>query len=52
MGIVHMGPPKELILQLADRYKLRGFIETGTYKGNTAVWAASYFDDVITIEYS
>lgn len=52
MGLVRMGPPTELILQLMERYELRNFIETGTYYGNTAVWAASHFDNVITIEYS
>ncbi len=49
---VTMGPPKELMLQLRDRYKLRDFIETGTFYGNTAVWAASNFDNVITVECS
>lgn len=52
MGLVHMGPPTELILQLKDRYKLMDFIETGTYHGSTCVWAASYFDNVTTVEYS
>jgi len=52
MGLVQMGPPRELILQLAERYGLRDFIETGTYHGSTSVWAASHFDNVITIEYS
>jgi len=52
MGLVRMGPPTELILQLKERYGLVNFIETGTYHGSTAVWAASYFDNVITIEYS
>jgi len=52
MGIVRMGPPHELLLQLKDTYGLRDFIETGTYYGKTAVWAASHFDNVITVEYS
>jgi len=52
MGLVRMGPPSELMLQLKDRYELRDFIETGTYYGGTAVWAASHFDNVTTIEYS
>ena len=52
MGIVRMGPPTELVLQLKHEYGLSTFIETGTYYGNTAVWAASHFDNVITIEYS
>lgn len=52
MGIVRMGPPTELLVQLRDEYELRDFIETGTYYGGTAAWAASYFDRVTTIEYS
>jgi hypothetical protein len=52
MGLIRMGPPTEFILQLKERYGLVNFIETGTYHGSTAVWAASYFDNVITIEYS
>jgi len=51
MGLVHMGPPTELILQLKERYKLMDFIETGTYHGSTCVWAASCFDNVTTVEY-
>jgi hypothetical protein len=47
-----MGPPEELILQLKERYKLKNFIETGTYYGNTAIEAASHFGRVITIENS
>jgi hypothetical protein len=52
MGSVHAGPPAELILQLKDRYQLTDFIETGTYYGHTAMWAASHFESVISIEYS
>ncbi len=52
MGLVRMGPNKELLLELKSRYELSDFIETGTYYGATAVWAASHFDTVTTIEYS
>lgn len=52
MGLLRMGPPKELMLQLQDQYELKDFVETGTYYGNTAAWASSYFDNVVTIEYS
>lgn len=52
MGIVRFGPPTELILQLRDRYELKDFIETGTFYGDTAAWASSHFDNVITIEFS
>ena len=52
MGLVRMGPPRELVTRLKEVYQLEDFIETGTYHGNTAVWAASQFDNAITIEFS
>ena len=52
MGLIRMGVPKDIVLLLHDKYGLKDFIESGTYYGNTAVWAASHFDSVITIEYS
>jgi len=47
-----MGPPKELVIKLKDRYNLQTFIETGTYQGATAIWASYHFKEVITIERS
>jgi len=52
MGIVRNGPPSELILRLKDVYHIEDFIETGTYRGDTSLWAASHFHRVHTIEYS
>lgn len=52
MGLVEMGPPKELVLLLKKLLSARNFIETGTYQGNTANWASGCFDNVDTIEYS
>jgi hypothetical protein len=52
MGIVRMGPPKELIYSLRKAYNIENFIETGTYYGNTAYWASQIFEHVVTIEYS
>lgn len=52
MGIVKMGPPAELIATLAEEFRVPNFIETGTYYGNTAVWASKIFESVYTIEYS
>ena len=52
MGIVRMGPPTEIIVQLKEYAKIANFIETGTYLGNTALWASKIFDRVVTIEYS
>jgi len=36
MGIVRMGPPIEIILELKEAYGINNFIETGTYSGDTA----------------
>ncbi|PIU61387.1 MAG: hypothetical protein COS85_21125 [Armatimonadetes bacterium CG07_land_8_20_14_0_80_59_28] len=52
MGLVRMGPPEELVLFLRGKYQLSHFIETGTYGGDTAAWAASLFARVTTIEAS
>ncbi|GAB4513295.1 MAG: hypothetical protein OHK0046_13990 [Anaerolineae bacterium] len=52
MGIIRMGPPHELILELKQHFGIKIFIEMGTYHGNTAVWAAEHFDKVITTEMS
>jgi hypothetical protein len=52
MGSLQMGPPKDLVLKLRSEYDLKDFVETGTYYAKTALWAASHFDRVITVEYS
>jgi hypothetical protein len=44
------GPPKELMLMLRREFGLRDFVETGTFEGRTAVWAAGHFERVVTIE--
>ena len=51
MGIIRVGPPTELITKLAVEFNLENFIETGTFKGNTAAWASQYFQNVFTIEF-
>jgi len=50
MGLIRGGVPTELAIALKDAYNLQGFIETGTNCGATALWAAQYFQKVITIE--
>ena len=45
-------PPKELMLTLQEAFSLERFLETGTYRGRTAAWAAGNFDEVVTIEAS
>lgn len=52
MGIIRSGPPEELVLRLKDCFRIQAFVETGTYYGDTAMWAAVHFPQVITIEYS
>jgi len=52
MGIVRMGPPEELVLLLKRDLSVSTFVETGTFKGVTAAWAANYFESVFTIENS
>ncbi len=42
--------PETLALELRDKYYLRYFVETGTWKGGTTVWAAQHFEKVWTIE--
>lgn len=47
-----MGPPENIILLMKDSFNIVSFIETGTYKGDTAIWASKYFKNVMTIENS
>lgn len=47
-----MGPPRDFILWLRDRAETGTFVESGTFKGATASWAADHFKEVITIELS
>lgn len=52
MGIVRMGPPQVLMLSQRSEFGIATFVETGTYLGMTATWAAQHFDHVFTIESS
>jgi len=52
VGSIRMGPPPELVVKLAYAFRIPNFVETGTYHGDTAVWAARFFSKVNTIEYS
>jgi len=46
------GVPEDAVLALKIKLHLSAFIETGTYGGDSAMWAAENFDKVITIELS
>ena len=52
MGIIRMGPPWPIVLEITSIFDLTDFIETGTYSGNTALEAALHFNKVVTIENS
>jgi hypothetical protein len=52
MGVYTLGPPEDLVLLLQRTFSIRDFIETGTYEGTTAAWAADRFPNVVTIELS
>ncbi|TRX55612.1 hypothetical protein FNH22_18475 [Fulvivirga sp. M361] len=52
MGIVRMGPPEEAVVLVKNSFDVKTFVETGTYKGETTLWAANNFDKVLTIEFS
>jgi hypothetical protein len=50
MGIVTFSIPKDLVLRIVKDLHFDNFIETGTYKGVTVLWAANYFPNAYTIE--
>lgn len=38
------------VLRLIEKFGLTMAVETGTFEGDTALWLASHFDQVITVE--
>jgi hypothetical protein len=52
LGSVYPGIPTVLGKFLQKEYDLSTFIETGTWMASTALWAASFFQEVYTIELS
>lgn len=52
MGLVRMGIPEDISLFIKDAIKINHFVETGTFKGETSLWASRYFEKVDTIEFS
>ena len=50
MGLVYYGIHEKIALAMRDKYGLRALVETGTWHGDSAEWAADKFETVITIE--
>lgn len=50
MGSATWGPPREIVHGLSALCGPRVFVETGTFLGETAAWAACHFDQVYSIE--
>jgi hypothetical protein len=50
MGHIQMGVPKSLVLRLLGARAIPNFVETGTFRGGTTLWAAKHFQNVVTIE--
>ena len=50
MGAIRFGAPTELVLWLRDIFDVNVFVETGTNRAETAIWASANFKRVFTIE--
>lgn len=50
MGLISTGPLASLATNLAKKYGIDCFVETGTYQGDGARFAATVFPRVVTIE--
>ncbi len=50
MGAIRFGVPRELVLWMRDTFRVDVFVETGTNRAETAVWASANFERVFTIE--
>jgi hypothetical protein len=50
MGAISAEPLASLVSGLARKYEIGCFVETGTYLGDGAIYAASVFPRVVTIE--
>jgi hypothetical protein len=45
-----MGIPEKLVLEILKTQPTPNFVETGTFRGGTTLWAARHFKKVVTIE--
>ena len=51
MGLVYFGIPPQLVAAARQRLGLRAFVETGTFRGDTAALAGRQFERVYTVEF-
>ncbi len=52
MQLYLKGSIHDLVILLKEKFNLQYFIESGTYKAETTIWAATEFKHVITMELS
>ncbi len=52
MGSVFPGVPPLLARAIRETFAVRTFVETGTFRGDTARWATGVFDEVFSVEAS
>ena len=50
MGAIEFSAPKKFIYSIQEKFQYTNFIETGTYMGETSIWASTLFKNVFTIE--
>jgi hypothetical protein len=50
MGLGDFGLPQELVAFLAREFAIGAFFETGTYYGESSLWASQRFAQVTTVE--
>lgn len=50
MANLSTGVPQKLVMWTQQKYDLKEFVETGTFRGDSAAFAATLFEYVLTIE--
>jgi FkbM family methyltransferase len=50
VGAIEFSAPKQFIYSIQEKFQYSNFIETGTYMGETSIWASTLFKNVFTIE--
>jgi hypothetical protein len=52
MGSVYLGLPIPIVRAFIEKIKFYTFIESGTFHGDSSLWASKFFSEVYTIEAS